>query len=112
MRCGEKKFYVYILTNIKKTVYYTGVTNDLSQRLVEHYLSRGNQTSFTGKYHVHFLIYYLGFKYVNDAIAFEKEIKGWRREKKISLIKSFNPKLIFLNTELLGEWPPSDNFHR
>ena len=112
MRSSEKKFYVYILTNAKKTVYYTGVTNDLAQRLVEHYLSRGNPTNFTGKYYVHFLIYYQGFKYVNDAIAFEKEIKGWRREKKISLIKNFNSKFIFLNKELLGECPPSDNFHR
>ena len=112
MRCSEQKFYVYILTNAKKTVYYTGITNDLSQRLVEHFLKRGNPTSFTGKYHVHFLIYYQGFKYVNDAIAFEKEIKAWRREKKIALIKSFNPGFIFLNKELLGEWPPSDNFHR
>jgi putative endonuclease len=112
MRGSEKKFYVYILTNVKKTVYYTGITNDLSQRLVEHFLNRGNPKSFTGKYHVHFLIYYQGFKYVYDAIAFEKEIKAWRREKKIALIKSFNPGFIFLNKELLGEWPPSDNFHR
>jgi putative endonuclease len=49
---------------------------------------------------------------VNDAIAREKEIKGWRREKKIALIKAFNPEMKFLNSELYDKWPPRDLFHR
>jgi putative endonuclease len=106
------KYSVYILTNFKRNVYYTGVTNDLSQRLVEHYLERGNIHSFTGRYYVNNLVYYQDFKYVNDAIAWEKVIKGWRREKKIQIIKLFNPNMDFLNKELLGKWPPSDAFHR
>ena len=106
------KYYVYILTNFKRTVYYTGVTNDLSQRLVEHYLNRGDKNSFTGRYHVNNLLYYQDFKYINKAIEWEKEIKGWSREKKIILIKQFNPKMEFLNKELLGKWPPDDTYHR
>ena len=106
------KYYVYILTNFKRTVYYTGVTNDLSQRLIEHYLNKGDKNSFTGRYHVNNLLYYQDFKYINNAIEWEKEIKGWRREKKIMLIKQFNPKMEFLNKELLGKWPPDDSYHR
>jgi putative endonuclease len=106
------KYYVYILTNFKRTVYYTGVTNDLSQRLIEHYLNRGDKNSFTGRYHVNNLLYYQDFKYINNAIEWEKEIKGWRREKKIMLVKQFNPKMEFLNKELLGKWPPDDSYHR
>ena len=106
------KYYVYILTNFKRTVYYTGVTNYLSQRLIEHYLNRGDKNSFTGRYHVNNLLYYQDFKYINNAIEWEKEIKGWSREKKIMLIKQFNPKMEFLNKELLGKWPPDDTYQR
>jgi putative endonuclease len=49
---------------------------------------------------------------VNDAIAREKEIKGWLRIKKEALIESFNPEWKFLNEELLGEWPSSNIYHR
>lgn len=97
------QFYVYLLTNKNKTVLYTGVTNNLHQRLWEHFCGK---SAFTAKYNVHFLLYYELFSYINDAIAREKEIKGWRREKKEALIKTFNPGFIFLNEELFGEWPP------
>ena len=49
---------------------------------------------------------------INDAIAREKEIKGWLRIKKINLITNFNPEWKFLNEELLGEWPPKEIYHR
>ena len=52
LKIHKVKYYVYILTNFTKTVLYTGVTNNLEQRIVEHYLSRGNSKTFTGKYHV------------------------------------------------------------
>jgi putative endonuclease len=42
----------------------------------------------------------------------EKEIKGWKREKKIDLIKTMNPEMKFLNSELFDEWPPRDAYHR
>ena len=112
MRVNEKLYYAYILTNKIKTVLYTGMTNDLEQRLAEHYLDRIERKTFTGKYNCHFLVFYESYKYVNDAIAREKEIKGWLRSKKDVLIENFNPGWKFLNEELLGEWPPSNIYHR
>jgi len=111
MRVNEKLYYVYILTNKSKTVLYTGVTNNLQQRLIEHYLDRIEKKTFTGKYNCHFLVFYESHQYVNDAIAREKEIKGWLRIKKINLIANFNPEWKFLNAELLGEWPPKEMSH-
>ena len=69
-------------------------------------MNRGKKKSFTSKYYVHFLLYYEVFKYINDAIAREKEIKGWRREKKMELINQMNPAWDFLNSKLFGKWPP------
>lgn len=112
MRVNEKLYYVYILTNKIKTVLYTGMTNNLEQRIIEHYMDRIERKTFTGKYNCHFLIFYESYKYVNDAIAREKEIKGWLRIKKDKLISDFNPGWKFLNEGLLGEWPPSNIYHR
>ena len=109
---ATKKYYVYILTNYTKKVLYTGVTSDLEQRIVEHYMDRGNEKTFTGKYHVFYLLFYESSDYVNNAIKREKEIKGWRRSKKEQLINAFNPEWKFLNVELFGKWPPDDLFHR
>ena len=105
--------YVYIVTNPQKTVLYTGVTNDLSQRLVEHYMDRGTLNSFAGKYYCYFLLHFEVFYDSVDAIAREKEIKDWRRSRKEDLIKAHNKKWKFLNNELL-DWPPRQEelFHR
>lgn len=114
MKVSKTRYTVYILTNFTKTVLYIGVTNNLEQRLVEHYLEKDNPHSnaFTSNYKVIYLVYYEDFDYVNDAIAREKEIKKWRREKKDKLIDTTNPKREFLNTELLGEWPQQNAYHR
>jgi putative endonuclease len=104
---GPKAYYVYILTNQLRTVLYTGVTNDLEQRLIEHYLQRGEKKSFTGRYHAYYLIHFEVYQSIKVAIAREKEIKGWRREKKMQLINQFNPSLSFLNKKLLNVWPPT-----
>ncbi len=101
-------YYVYILTNQLKTVLYTGVTNDLEQRIIEHYQGRGQQHSFTAKYHAYYLLYYEAHPYINNAIAREKEIKGWTRQRKMQLIGEFNPSLAFLNERLFGGWPPRE----
>jgi putative endonuclease len=76
--------------------------------MIEHWLERGNQDTFTGKYHCYNLVYYEEFTYILNAIAREKEIKGWRRQKKVDLIQSTNPTWAFLNKEFCGEWPPKD----
>ncbi len=104
----KHSYYVYIVTNPERTVLYTGVTNDLIQRLLEHYLTRGKDKTFAGKYYCYNLIFYEEFQYIHDAIAREKEIKGWRREKKLSLIKSENPNWTFLNARLCEGWPPKE----
>ena len=65
-------YYVYILTNVKRNVMYVGVTNNLENRIAEHGDRRGGE-------------------YVDEAIAREKEIKGWRRSKKDALVEASNP---------------------
>ncbi len=109
---STRQYYVYIVTNYKKTVLYTGVTNNLAQRVIEHYLNKGNTKTFTGRYAAFYLLYYESTKYINDAIAREKEIKNFTRKRKEELINSFNPHWKFLNFELLGEWPPKNATHR
>jgi len=100
-------YYVYITTNSSKTTLYVGMTNDIPSRILEHGLNAGNPETFAGKYHCFNLLYYEEFKYVNDAIAREKEIKKWRRDKKEQLINSANPEWRFLNKEL-GLYPFGD----
>lgn len=97
---GWHTYYIYILTNKNKTVLYTGVTNNLHRRLIEH--SDGIQqrrNSFTARYQCNNLIYYEEYTWIQQAIAREKEIKGWIREKKEKLITDFNPDWDFLNDQ-------------
>ena len=74
-------YYVYITTNPGKTILYTGVTNDLKRRLLQHYQNRGNKKSFAGKYYCYKLIYYEFYGDIHQAIAREKEIKDLKQEK-------------------------------
>ena len=85
-------YYVYILTNKTDAVMYIGVTNDLRRRLYEH--KKEQIEGFTKKYHVHKLVYFEEFPDVNYAIAREKQLKGWTRAKKNSLVESKNPNWI------------------
>ncbi len=82
-------YYVYMLTNWNNKVLYTGVTNDLERRIYEHKnkLVKG----FTEKYNVNKLVYFEYTSDVNSAIAREKEIKGWTRQKKNQLVEVVNP---------------------
>jgi putative endonuclease len=93
-------YYVYITTNPGKTVLYTGVTKDIENRMNEHYEDCKNKTgSFAARYYCYNLIYYEHFENIEEAIDREKEIKGWKRVKKINLINSFNPDWRFLNDD-------------
>ena len=107
----EHLYHIYITTNPAKSVLYIGRTNNLIQRLTERWINKGNPTTFGGKYYCYNLIYYEETTYVLDAIAREKQLKGWRRSKKEALINQMNPDWDFLNSEIM-EWPPSDPFHR
>jgi putative endonuclease len=78
-------------------VLYTGVTNHLEKRTAEHKLHLS--VGFTAKYDVTRLVYFEPFGDIRNAIRREKEIKGWRREKKLDVIRSINPKFLDLSTE-------------
>jgi len=105
---NKHQYYIYIVTNPERTVLYTGVTNNLSQRLIEHWMNRGNPKTFAGKYYCYSRVYFEEFPYMYNAIAREKEIKGWRRDKKLKLIEIKNPDWFFLNAEVCGDWPPNE----
>jgi putative endonuclease len=86
-----KQFFVYIVTNgPKSAVLYTGITGDLPCRIWQH--ENKLIDGFTSKYNLTQMVYYERFFYPDAAIAREKEIKGWRRSKKIKLIESINPR--------------------
>ena len=85
----RKTYYTYIATNPKRTVLYTGVTNDLERRMHEH--RSKSLSGFTAKYNVTILIWYDTFSSPVEAIAAEKKIKGWNRKKKLALIQELNP---------------------
>ncbi|RFZ90725.1 GIY-YIG nuclease family protein [Mucilaginibacter conchicola] len=93
-------YHVYILTNRDKNVLYIGVTNDIDVRLQQHRENVGTNNSFTSKYHCYYLVHYEHFTHIEHAIEREKEIKKWRREKKIELVNSTNPDWKFLNKDL------------
>ena len=86
-----KRFFVYIMTNgPKSAVLYTGITGVLVRRVWQH--KNKSTPGFTSRYNLTLLVYYEQFVYPDAAIQREKEIKGWRRSKKIALIDSMNPK--------------------
>jgi putative endonuclease len=85
----EKQYSVYIMTNINHTVIYTGVTNDLQRRVLEHRYGKGS--GFTKRYKLWKLVYYESGNEIEVAIRREKEIKAGSRHKKIELINSINP---------------------
>jgi putative endonuclease len=96
--------FVYILGS-KSGVLYVGVTNDLTRRLFEH--KQKLIEGFTSKYNVSRLIYFETFENIADAIAREKQIKGWRRSKKTALIEAMNPTWLDLSEGWTNDRDPS-----
>jgi len=84
-----RQYFTYIMSSPGGTL-YTGVTNNILYRVLTH--KQKQQSSFTQKYNVTRLVYYEVSPSILSAIAREKEIKGWKRVKKITLIESMNPK--------------------
>ena len=84
-----KNYWVYIMSGRTRTL-YIGVTNDIERRIYEH--RNKFVPGFTSKYRLGRLIYFEEFGDIRDAIEREKQIKSWRREKKVALIKSLNPR--------------------
>jgi putative endonuclease len=82
-----RTFHVYILASRSRTL-YVGVTNDIVRRLAQH---RSAANSFSAQFRCTRLVYVESASDARSAIAREKQIKNWRREKKIALIQSTNP---------------------
>ena len=82
-----RTYYVYIMAS-RTRVLYVGVTNNLARRVNEH---RSLVAGFTSRYRVTRLVYFEQFADIRDAIAREKELKGWVRRRKVRLIESRNP---------------------
>ena len=91
------RYFVYVLSSTGRTL-YVGVTNDLERRLYQH--RTGSGSSFTDQYRVGRLVHFEETSDVHAALAREKEIKGWRRSKKIALIESTNPSW----SDLAADW--------
>src|SRR5438552_15903139 len=85
----EYRFYVYMLQSSSRRALYIGMTNNLRRRVFEHTMHR--QEGFTDQYNAVRLVYWERYDDVYKAIAREKQLKGWRREKKLWLIARFNP---------------------
>ena len=92
-----RTYCVYILASRSRNL-YTGVTGNLEHRMVEH--RQGLVPGFTTRYRIFRLVYFEFFSDIRAAIAREKEIKAWRREKKIWLIKRNNPTWADLGEEI------------
>src|SRR6185503_11862187 len=86
-RYGMRQFFVYVLSSYSRRL-YVGVTNNLERRIWQH---RTGAHGFTARYHIYRLVHYESTENVIAAIAREKQIKGWGRAKKFSLIETTNP---------------------
>ena len=82
-------YFVYIVSSNSGTL-YIGITNDIERRMREH--KSGDFEGFASKYGCNRLVYYERYGRVLEAISREKQLKGWRREKKIALIEKLNPR--------------------
>src|SRR5262245_45068653 len=91
---SRRSYFVYVMTNTSRTL-YTGITNDLKRRVFEH--KRKLLPGFTSRYNITMLVYFEETNDVQSALAREKQIKGWRRNKKSELIHSMNPNWVDLS---------------
>lgn len=112
MKLRHHQYFTYMTTNSRRTVIYVGMSNNLPQRITEHWLNRGKPETFAGRYYCFNLVYYKTFKYVNDSRAWEDRLKGWSRAKKAALIEAENPTWRFMNEDIMSWPPPPDSFIR
>ena len=99
----SRQYYVYILASLSRTL-YVGVTNNLLRRVNQH--QRKEIPGFTAKYNITRLVHYEVTSDIRAALAREKEVKGWHREKKIKLIEAHNPHWHDLSQEWVDSPPP------
>ena len=96
---NNKYSFIYIITNQYNTVFYVGVTSNLQKRIWEHKNKVIN--GFSKRYNLNKLVYYEVSECITSAIIREKQLKHWRREWKIDLIKTKNPKFEDLYNQIL-----------
>ena len=96
MSRATHQYYVYIMTNRSQTL-YIGVTSELEGRVWKH--KNKVYEGFTSRYHVDRLAYYEEYSRIGTALAREKQLKGWRRAKKIALVISMNPTWLDLSED-------------
>jgi putative endonuclease len=92
----DRAYFVYIIASQRNGTLYVGVTNDLVRRMEQHKARGGSR--FAARYGVDLLVYFETFTDVNEAIAREKQLKGWNRAWKIALIERGNPEWRDLET--------------
>ena len=102
----EKYYYVYILASKRNGTLYIGITNNIEARTLQH--KEGAGSLFTKKYHVHILVYYELFHYVDGAISREKNLKKWKRAWKLDLIEKNNPDWNDLSDDWSGFLPTQE----
>lgn len=93
------RYFAYMLTNCSRHPIYTGVTRAMQRRHNEHKNPVEEEDSYTSRYNLYRLVFAEQYKYINNAIRREKQIKRWSRKKKIALIESVNPKWDDLSRE-------------
>ena len=98
-RMGSDNYFVYMLANKSRTTLYTGMTNGLTKRVLQH--RRGDTPGFTQKYNCNRLVYFESFATPSEAIAREKQLKRWSRAKKETLIRTKNPDFEDLSVSVL-----------
>ena len=86
---GIRQYWIYILVSGSGNAIYIGVTNNIERRIWEHRNGQGSE--FAKKYRATRLVYSEEYDNPNDAIAREKQLKGWRRERKTELVRTINP---------------------
>ncbi|CAA9232825.1 MAG: hypothetical protein AVDCRST_MAG42-1224 [uncultured Chthoniobacterales bacterium] len=93
-----KTFFVYMMTNRSRVVLYIGITSSLERRVYQH--QQGEIEGFTKRHNLNHLVFYESYDDPRDAIAREKQLKGWTRAKKNALVETLNPKWTDLSATL------------
>jgi putative endonuclease len=99
-RARTKEYYVYIMANLAHTI-YIGVTNNIESRVYQH--KNKLIPGFTTRYGLNMLVYYESTSEIDAAIGREKQLKGWRRDRKVALIQSMNHEWRDLSLDFMEE---------
>jgi putative endonuclease len=92
----QRIYYAYMMASASRNI-YVGVTSNLVQRVIQH--KEGSFGGFTSRYRCHRLVWFERYSWVGQAIAREKELKGWLRARKVALIQQENPTWVDLSEE-------------